>query len=626
MDSPLMRWRLSLLLLAAGLIGAIGAGGLTWTRLAGCRPVPLLAGERLPNADLSTPGEGGLPRGWAAGAPGVVLRRPAVDHQGFETDGDGRALQLLGIGNYVETPPIPVRSNVSYCFSARALTDSVKGSSTRLRVTFRWLDAAGHPLAADATDWQPLALWTPANPPREWSPIGATFRAPPGAAMLRVRLQPSSDDRVYLDALHAQWTPTAQRGGGEPPPAGAADTPAVVISPWPNGARGALSFSFDWETAMGGLIHSRSVDDPNSAQDPLVRAMRMRAGVTTTLDIFRTYSIRATYYATGYNFLTGNTERQQFMGNPTFAWADRTTSGKWPNDAWAHRPWFADDPYGTVASDPGWYFGDLIAPLRRAGQDIQSHTFSHLDGGLARTAEWQADLAAWREVAAQQGVPPARSLAFPWSSSAGMSDADWQALEAAGITSVTRTKPGQPQYQLASPAEAQCRPVPGHERILACPDFYLTTRSAPQARLLLDRIAGEGGMIDLWAHTEEVTSPEQIAAWRDVVAHAAALRDAGKLWIAPLAEIADRQQAVAKVRVQQEAVRNQGNESLLSFTISNPSRYNLNELALRLPFRVRQVAVNGTGIRSAALVDAQTAILDLPAGTTLEVTALAIQK
>ena len=52
-----------------------------------------------------------------------------------------------------------------------------------------------------------------------------------------------------------------------------------------------------------------------------------------------------------------------------------------------------------------------------------------------------------------------------------MSYADWDALEAGGITSITRTKPNQPQYALANPADPHCRPIPGHERILACPDF-----------------------------------------------------------------------------------------------------------------------------------------------------------
>ena len=87
-------------------------------------------------------------------------------------------------------------------------------------------------------------------------------------------------------------------------------------------------------------------------------------------------------------------------------------------------------------------------------------------------------------------------------------------------------------------------------RILACPDFYLHSQeTAAQAIKLIDHTLAVSGTIDLWAHTEEVTSPDQIAAWSQVVSYAAQKRDAGALWIAPLAEIADWQAAVSEVSV-----------------------------------------------------------------------------
>jgi hypothetical protein len=425
---------------------------------------------------------------------------------------------------------------------------------------------------------------------------------------------------VYLDAMHVQagGTPASsqQSTGGSNATAPPADRILPTVAPWPNGYRAATSFSFDWETAMGGLIHSRSVDDPNAGTDWQLRAMRMRQGVTTTLELFRPYGIRATYYANGYNFLLGNTERRLFMNNPTFAWADHTTSKKWPNDAWAHTPWFANDPYGTIRTDPIWYFGDLIPALQSAKQDIQSHTFSHFDGGLATQAEWQADLQAWRAVAAERGIPAARSLAFPWSSSAGMSYADWDALQAAGITSITRTKPGQPQYALATPEDPHCRPVPGHERILACPDFYLHSQeTAAQAIKLIDSTIAAGGTIDLWAHTEEVTSPEQIAAWGQVVRYAARSRDAGALWIAPLAEIADWQAAVAECKIENVELKTQSSAPMLSFKLTNDSGRDLDGLTMKLPFTPKQITINGQ------ILNSESSILNLAAGQTVEVQA-----
>lgn len=319
----------------------------------------------------------------------------------------------------------------------------------------------------------------------------------------------------------------------EPTPPSAYETPR-----WPAGKRAAVAFTFDWETAMGGLVHSRSVGDPNVDEDYLVRAQRMREGVATTRAIFEPHGVRATYYATGYNFLMGNSERRRFMGDPTFTWA--TPEHGWLSERWATTPWFADDPFGSVESHPEWYFGDLIAPLLADGHEIQSHTFSHMHGGLADLTTWQQDLDTWNSVAAERGVAPATSIAFPWSSSAGMSDNTWTLLEQAGITSVTRMS-NQSQYSLWQHTanglvlDPCCRWLPGREgSILAYPDFYLIPRHEELALEQLEQVIEVGGIIDLWAHTEEVVSAEQIATWQRLVARVA--RDE-RIWVAPLGEI-----------------------------------------------------------------------------------------
>jgi hypothetical protein len=605
--------------LAIALLGVAGLIGVAQDRRARCAAIPVLTQELLPNADLAPGEQPRMPSGWSAAAAGVELQ--GSGGKGFDYDGNGRALQLIGIGNYIQSPPIAVEPGASYCFVGRALTDSAKRSATRLRVVFTWRDRQDQPLASNMSGWQDVVLWQPEAPPADWSPLQATFVAPAGAATLLLQLRPASDDRVYLDAMHV-------RSGGErlatrdqessitaQLPVPNPQSP-IAISPWPNGARAALSFSFDWETAMGGLIHSRS-DDPNSAQNPEARGLRMREGITTTLRLFETYGIRATYYANGYNFLLGNIERRQFMGNPTYPWASKANG--WPTDTWTTTPWFAKDPYGPVQTQPAWYFGDLIAPLQQARQDIQSHTFSHFSGGDASAADWSSDLQAWRALAAERDVPPARSLAFPWSRSNGMSYADWDALQAAGITSVTRTSwsPNQPQYHIVSAEDPHCRPVPGHERILACPDFYLHSRAtAVQAQELIDRTVAVGGMIDLWAHTEEITSPEQIAAWEQVVRYAAQQRDAGQVWIAPLAEIADWQQSSAKLKVLSSEL-SQSNQSL-TFMIDNSEGTNLDGLTIQLPFTAARYTMNGA---EAKTQNSKLITLNLPAGQTVEVQA-----
>ena len=148
-----------------------------------------------------------------------------------------------------------------------------------------------------------------------------------------------------------------------------------MSSPWPNGAQAALAFSFDWESAMGGLDPLQGASTTYDAT-PCTGAGWRCARAPTSCWPVRQPTIRATFYATGYNLLDGNTERRQFAGNPTYNWAGRSGAGR--PTYWTTHPWYGDDPYGTVQSDPAWYFGDQTDALHAAGHEIGSHTFGHL--------------------------------------------------------------------------------------------------------------------------------------------------------------------------------------------------------------------------------------------------------
>lgn len=612
-------------LIGCVLVGVVGVVLYARQRIVNCTFVPIVAANLLPNADLApSDPAGGLPAGWSRRAGGVELRGPAVDGQGFDLDGDGRALQLMGIANYVETPAIRVHPGRWYCFTGFALTDSLLASPTRARLVFVWRSAEATLLREDATFWQPVALWSSDAPPRDWSPLRGGFVAPPGAQSLTVRIEPTSDDRIYLDVMSVRRGGDALMALAAPTAAPAPDLPRPA--PWPYGRQAAVAFTFDWETAMGGLIHSRSAGDPYYDHDPEQRGMRMREGITTTLELFRPYGVRVTYYATGYNFLLGNLERRRFMGDPLFRWANPANG--WPTNRWEHTPWFADDPFGTYQSHPAWYFGDLIRPLLEAGHDIQSHTFSHLYGGLADAATWRADLQTWNQVAAERGVAPARSLAFPWSGSAGMSDANWDALEEAGISSVTRLS-NQAQYNLF-PTDAdglaidpRCRWFPGREgRILACPDFYLTPEREELARRQVERAIAVGGMIDLWSHTEEVTTLAQIQTWERVVRYVVQDR---RIWVAPLSEIAAWQQAVGALQIER-LPQPSAQDGALTFRVSNPTATDLVGLSLYLPTATQRVALDGDELVHASSSGdygwqpaAGLATFDLPAGRSVEI-------
>jgi len=521
----------------------------------------------LDDADLLTSSDNRLPAGWVAGAPGVRIGE-------FSVDANQRSIHMLGIGSWLQLPDLAVHSAQRMCASVLAISDGTSATAVRMRWYWMHNDTV---IAEKISPWQPVRKWQGEADQHAWSRIVATDQAPAGATTVRIRLEPASDDRIYLDYVRVRTSRALATM-----PLATPDRQGVRIRPWPAGYAAAVSFSFDWETAMGGLVHSRSVDDPNAELDPLLRGMRMREGITTTLAVFAPYNYAATYYVNGYNFLDGNREQRRFMGDPVFAWA--TPANGWQTAAWQTQPWFVRDPYTDATHDPAWYFGDLIPLVRGAGHDIQSHTFSHFYGGYATIPEWQVDLQTWNDVAAEKHVPAARSLAFPWSSSAGMSYAAWQTLADAGITSVTRTSwnPKLPQYHIVNAAEARCRPLPGHESIMVCPDYYLTVERAAGALAVLADIRTKDGMIDFWAHTEEVISPEQIAAWQSVVDAVATSND---VWVAPLRTIARRQQLIDQLVVRVDVPSGQ-------VVVVNPSRFHVPDVVVELPDSL-VVAANG---------------------------------
>ena len=520
----------------------------------------------LDDAALDTVAEG-LPPGWQAGAPGVRVGQ-------FSVDG-GHSVHMLGIGTWLGLPALSATPGGRMCVSAQALADSV--SATAVRTRWIWTLRDGGTIE-QVGPWHPVRAWAGSADQDGWSRVVDTTIAPPNSASVRVRFEPASDDRVYLDHISMR----AAHVGQSLPQAPAVQGTPLRLRPWPAGYSAAVSFSYDFESAMGGLVHSRSVDDPNAALDPLIRAKRMRAGLWESLELFAPYGVHATYYVNGYNFLDENPTRRTFMGDPTFTWA--TKANGWQTDIWSRQPWFSVDPYSAAHPASDWYFGDLIAPLRAAGHSVESHTFAHFYGGYASAAEWQADIAAWNALAAAKGIAPATSLAFPWSSSAGMPYANWEVLADAGFTSVTRTawNPKLPQYHIVSAAAATCRPLPGHERITVCPDYYLTVARTPGALKLLADIRTRDGMIDFWAHTEEVTTPEQIAAWRSVVDAAAGATD---VWVAPLAEIAARQRAIWTLQTTTAV-----HEGRATVIVHNPSDVPVTDVAYTLDAQWQRAA------------------------------------
>ena len=487
---------------------------------------------------------------------------------------DGATLTAQNVPGVATSPRVPVQAGDGYRFLAHVVlqpgaTDPGKGAIV-------WLDAMQRTVAESAV---PLSVGVIARdlaapPMAVFAQVVVTIT--PGAIADTFRFEPRDGGR--LDAL-------------------------------PNYARAALSFSFDFETAMGGLIHTRGGTTDHDVNDAVARGIAMRDGANFLRRLFAGYDVRATFYVNGYNFLTGNTERRQYVGNPTYARYTATAAG-FASDYWTTHPWYGDDPYGTEQSDPAWYFGTLTKQLQQDGHDIESHTFGHLflHAGIT-PQQLDDDLTEWDRVAYQHGFPPAHSFAFPWRASNSVTAEYYAVLAKHGITNVTR-------YYDEKPNTFTLDPVSVYPQLRVVPDQELIDRQGDEmaADRGIDMALTSGGVFSLWAHPESITTAAAQAIWARVVAYAVDRRSLG-LWVAPVTAVTDFADARDHLAVSSIQVG-----STTRITVRNAGAAPSTGATLTLPRIPRQVGWSGGG-GTHDINGAQIRVGDLAPGeaTTIEV-------
>ena len=368
----------------------------------------------------------------------------------------------------------------------------------------------------------------------------------------------------------------------------------------------------------------------------------MRRGADMLLRMFDQYGIKGTFYATGYNFLDGNTERRSFAGNPTYAWAQAKPKGDWNTDYWATHAWYGLDPYGTVTTDPGWYFGDQTERLLKDGQDIESHTFGHIVVRRAKIEQFRADMAEWVKAANAKNVPPLRSFAFPWTLSNSIksvadTDNTYKALADLGVTVVTRLYAPDQLCQLGDKGADRClwylnrvpgeqgetnlKGTPGKTGLLAYPDYLLEESSTNQRALpngtnlnveqgayaVIDGVLARRGYSSIWAHPIALTQDTFGEVWQRVITYAAAARKRG-LWVAPLPDIVQHRVDMAKVG----ATLTWLDSNHARLTLSNRSGHTITDASFSLPRTITRI----TGVQ-AALQDSRFNLPTLPKDATL---------
>ncbi len=432
---------------------------------------------------------------------------------------------------------------------------------------------------------------------------------------------------------------------------------SIRVEPMRNYATAAISFTFDWETAMGGLIHSKggapvpgegeyggvglSAENNQAAiADAERRGLEMRRGADYLLELFKRFEVRGTFYANGYNLLDGNRDKQLFADNPTYKWA--APKNGWASDFWLTQPWYGLDPYEDVTTERGkaWYFGDQTNRLREAGQDIQSHTFGHLYVRGTTPEEFLLDTEAFVRYAREKDLPPIRHFAFPWKSSNSVTKDWYQLLAEKGFTSVTRlydgdqgiiqAGPGQQVLTAQGLKQAQMGQLffdsgkrdakkqviyqeaagPGspyfylgrvkdETRLLVLHDYQLVPgeRSEATAKAVVDELIRRRGYGSIWTHPEAIVDPADQGQWLRVVQYAAAQREGG-LWVDSVANMIQHRRDMSYVGV--KADWSEGGKKA-RLTITNRAKQPVEGVTLTLPAPLK-AAKGAAGFKGAQVL------------------------
>lgn len=447
------------------------------------------------------------------------------------------------------TNVIIVRPGQEYVFSVTA--ESRGDTSASAQVRLLWFGPALNLIAfEDRPQWQ-------ADPAVRYAPDAETqrvnnqsfhserFRVPEGATRLQLEVRNMGNNELSLRKLLI-----SQIG--------------VYVEPHPNATSGSIAFSFDWETAMGGAVHSKG-DENHDVAGAEQHGLEMRQGADWLNNLFATNHISATFYATGYNLLDGNIGHSTFSENPTYQWA--APKNGWGSEYWLTHPWFSDDPFGTYQRDPAWYFGDQTRALLAAGHEIAPHTFAHIYVRGSNPQELATDLDEWLKYAKAAGVRPPTTFAFPWRSSNSLNKDFYDVFYSRGIRAVTRiyAPDMKDQYTLGNAVvytdikQAQIYPD-----MAVMPDFLLGSPSAnageeagggaisrEQGLNVIAETVARRGTTSFWQHPEQLAEDPAFnvvrQAWTDVAGAAARERDNGRLWIATVAEITAYQRDVMSV-------------------------------------------------------------------------------
>ena len=318
------------------------------------------------------------------------------------------------------------------------------------------------------------------------------------------------------------------------------------------GPAGAFALTFDTELIWGSFD---SVSAPDFAQ----MFPDVRGTIDATLALLAKYDVPATWAIVGHLYLRGCSRDAAGLAHPELVH---------PGQSWFGRDWYSSDPCTDRARDPLWYGDDVVDAIQAAGplQEIGCHSFSHAafdDPSLTEEAV-RSDLGACLDLARERGITP-RSFVFPRNQEghhALLAEYGFKAFRGADPTWHRRIRGAAGRVAhlvdqaagISPPVSIPYETLPGLWNVPGSMLYMHRTgarRFIPRAarirkaRAGLRTAADRGGVFHLWTHPFNIASDRDVllATLEAIVRDAARLRDAGRLRIETMGEIADRMSA-----------------------------------------------------------------------------------
>jgi peptidoglycan/xylan/chitin deacetylase (PgdA/CDA1 family) len=320
--------------------------------------------------------------------------------------------------------------------------------------------------------------------------------------------------------------------------------------------RGACVISIDTEMAWG-EAHRRDGSEGRH------RFAAEREVVDAVLDLFARYEMSATWAVVGHLFLDACHD-DGCGPHPELV----TPAYDWLGD-----DWLAVDPCSDIDAAPHWYGRDIVDAILGCAvpQEVGSHSFSHVivDDPACTPEVFSSELAAAAAVAADRQID-LRSFVYPRNAIGQV-----ERLAEHGFRSYRGGRPsppfaGRPAWQrraLAAVdkmhplAASAVRPVREPSGVWNVPQTYLFAPASSGRRLppalwarrpvaRLRQAARHRSLFHLWFHPYNITAaPGRALATLEIVCRAAArLRDAGRLDVVTMGDLAARLDAPSAVR------------------------------------------------------------------------------